>query len=440
MGKLLKDSLILRSLAEGFVSDKENFAEFLHMGHEEESDWRETGMTAWVNDLLNTHPQMSLDCVLVVVDATKNDKIVSGLLLIPQTWRYEDIEIPIGRPELIATLPDYRRRGLVRELMKACHEHSQQQGHLVQAITGIPHYYRQFGYTMAVDLGRRIRMPLISVPDLPENEALRYTLREATHEDIPALIAIDAYDSNSALLSVIRDENMWRYEIDGRVSRSDMELDIFVLADNDNEVIGYLSVLPIQEDSTHFGIHRYVIGEKANYLETFDAVLSSLKTYALSQNEKIAVFDFPDSSHPSLITLLRFTYGADVNDRMYSWYLRILDHVAFIKKITPVLERRLKGSGAQGYTGYLSIGFYDFNHLTIKFEQGKIISVQYGKIPDGVNESARFPFNIWLNIVFGHHSHDDLHTVLPDVYVMRDAAALIDILFPKRRSSIYAIG
>lgn len=440
MAKTLRDDLILRSLGEGVTSDRVNFAEFLHASFEDEGDWRDSGATAWANDLMNTHPLMSLDNFWVVVDPAENDKIVSGLLMIPQTWCYEDIEIPVGRPELVATLPDYRRRGLIRELMNVCHEYSQQQGQLLNGITGLPYFYRKFGYTMAVYLGQRVRMPLFTIPDLAEDAKPAYTLRKATYEDIPSLIAIDDYDSKWPLLSVQRDETMWRYEIDGRNPKSYMELDIFVLVNSDDEVIGYLSLAPIREDTPYLSVIRYAIGEKASYLQTFDAVISGLKAYALAENEKIVALNFPVDLHPSLLALLRFTYGADVRDRSYSWYLRIPDHVAFIKRIAPVLERRLEGSGAKGYTGYFCISFHDFNHLTIQFEQGKVIDVHDRKVAECAKANAQFPFNTWLNIVFGFHSHDDLHNVLPDARISRDMAVLLEILFPKKPSSLYAIG
>lgn len=440
MAKTIRDGLILRSLGEGVDSDRENFAAFLYAGFENEGDWREARTTAWVNDLMNTHPLMSLDNFWVVVDPTKNDKIVSGLLMIPQIWRYEDIEIPVGRPELIATLPEYRRRGLIRELMNTCHEYSRQQGHLLNGITGIPYYYRQFGYAMAVYLGQRVWMPLFTIPELVKGENPCYALRKATYQDIPALIAIDDYNSKWPLLYVQRDEIMWRYEIDGRNPNSYMEFDIFVLVDADNTVVGYLSLTPIREDSAHLGVIHYAIGEKVSYLETFDAVITGLKAYVLSKNESIAVMTFPVDLHPSLLASMRFIHGVDVADRSYSWYLRVPDHVAFIKRIASVLERRLEGSGAQGYTGHLCISFHNFGYLTIKFEQGKITDVHDREVPECARANAQFPFNTWLNIVFGFHSHDDLHNVLPDARISRDAAVLLDILFPKKPSSIYAIG
>ena len=60
------------------------------------------------------------------------------------------MELDAGLPELVGTHPDYRRRGLVREQFEVLHRWSKERGHLMQAIAGIPYYYRRFGYEMAV--------------------------------------------------------------------------------------------------------------------------------------------------------------------------------------------------------------------------------------------------------------------------------------------------
>ncbi len=56
---------------------------------------------------------------------------------------------------------------------------------MVQAITGIPYYYRQFGYEMALDLdGRRFGYEA-QLPKLKEGESEPYTLRSARESDLP---------------------------------------------------------------------------------------------------------------------------------------------------------------------------------------------------------------------------------------------------------------
>ena len=77
--------------------------------------------------------------------------------LISQTWTYDGIPFGVGRPELVGTQPEYRKRGLVRAQFEVIHAFSAERGEMVQAITGIPFYYRQFGYEMAMGLGGAAR-------------------------------------------------------------------------------------------------------------------------------------------------------------------------------------------------------------------------------------------------------------------------------------------
>ncbi len=276
MGKLLNGGLILRSLAEN-PNDKNRFAEFMHNAFENEDDWQDSDFTRWINDLLNNHPAMSLEHIWCVVDPAENGKIVSGLFLIPQIWRYEGIEIPVGRPEIVGTLPDYRRRGLVRELFTTLHEYSENHGDLLQSITGIPYFYRQFGYGFAVDLGSRGQIPFTAIPKLGDEENPRFRLREATLDDIPDMISLDKWDSDRTLLSVVRDEALWRYELVGRSAKAIWDLDIYMIVDDDNQTIGYVALNTGNERSNSRTIWRWIVGEKSNYLETFENVLRAIQ-------------------------------------------------------------------------------------------------------------------------------------------------------------------
>ena len=72
--------------------------------------------------------------------------------LISQTWTYNGIPFKVGRPEIVGTDPEYRHRGTVRKQFDTVRVESRSQSEMVQAITGIPYYYRQFGYKMTVQL------------------------------------------------------------------------------------------------------------------------------------------------------------------------------------------------------------------------------------------------------------------------------------------------
>ena len=110
-------------------------------------------VAAWTRDLLSgSHPTFGSDDFTIVEEAATG-RIVSAMNLISQNWTYAGIPFGVGRPELVGTEPEYRKRGLVRARLKVIHALSAERGEMVQAITGIPNFYRQFGYEMAMSLG-----------------------------------------------------------------------------------------------------------------------------------------------------------------------------------------------------------------------------------------------------------------------------------------------
>src|SRR5918993_289233 len=126
------------------------------------------GIAASTRDLMSgDHPTCDASDFTVVED-TRTGSIVSSSCLIPQRFSYEGLEFDAGLPELVGTHPDYRRRGLVREQFEVLHRWGKERGHLMQAIAGIPYYYRRFGYEMAVYMGWGRR---IYVQDVPGKES-----------------------------------------------------------------------------------------------------------------------------------------------------------------------------------------------------------------------------------------------------------------------------
>ena len=116
------------------------------------SEQPNTGIAAWTQDLLSgDHPTCSADDFTIVEEASTG-AIVSSMVLISQTWTYDGIAFGVGRPEIVGTSPAYRRRGLVRTQFEVLHQRSAARHERLQAITGIPWYYRQFGYEMTLNL------------------------------------------------------------------------------------------------------------------------------------------------------------------------------------------------------------------------------------------------------------------------------------------------
>ena len=436
MQRILSDGLVLRSLSEGYASDRENLASFYFDVFSESDGEPDEYIGPWTESLLNGHPTTTADDVWVVVDTTQNDRIASALLLIPQRWRYESVTLGVGRVEIVATHLDYRRRGLVGALMQAAHERSAELGHTIQAITGIEHYYRRFGYTMAVYLGTFAAVPLAIIPEPKQPQ--QYTLRPVTEADIPQLIAWDAYAASQYLLTAVRSADEWRYDL----SRPDYHIwwyDVLVITSAERGDVGYIVTRRRSEKVQP--CLAWVVGPEASYIETFADALYGLKSRIQERypDDPPAYINFSAGMHDSLLTMIRALYPAVTRDHHYAWYLRAASPACLLREIAPVLEQRLKGSGANAYSGELTIRFFDMTGLKLCFEHGRLDEAQditFANVREDDAADAGFPWHSFIALVFGYRSIDELRHILPEVYANGRAHALLTCLFPPRRSRL----
>lgn len=440
MKQQLENGLILRSLSEGHPSDRERLPDlYASINTAGESEHVKEGIRHWTRDLMNVHPTTTPDDIFVVVDPAKDDMLVSATLLIPQTWRYEDIEIAVGRPELVATHPDYRNRGLVRKLFDAVHARSASLGHQLQVITGISHFYRKFGYTMAVDIGSHAVFQLSALPDLKPGYSPAFTLRSATADDIPAISAWNEFFSRERLLTDCYSPAELTYEITGRHPRYYPHTDYQVIIDSAGRGVGYLTLITSLDEPYRVRCSAYVVGAETSYLATFDDVTQAIKAWAVARYGYCpAMLAFAMGIHETLDQLIAESPGGVVRQHLdYTWYVRVPDTIAFLKHITPVMERRLHGSGAHRYTGELRIGFYDLTGIRLAFEDGRVVSVE--AISGKDDYDIQFPWHMFWNVVFGHRTAGELYDVLAEVIPNAKAAVLLTILFPKKPSWVHGL-
>jgi hypothetical protein len=374
--------------------------------------------------------------------------------LIPQTWHYGGIPLGVGRPELVATHPDYRNRGLVRELFAVVHERSVALGHHMQVITGIPYFYRQFGYTMAMELGDWATLPLHAITDPvsdsvsePEVESTPpvFTLRPATLADIPDLMRWYAYHAREKggrepLVTEIRSHRIWQHEIAGHSPQSMRARYYFVIVKHGDVGVGYVALSPHFAGTKHLYCNAWVVGEEASYLETFDDLLRAIKGYLLAAYGKSpAILAFAAGTNESLFALVGRRFGGNVRQHTYKWYVRVPNAIRFLQQIAPVMERRLEGSGAHRYTGELKIGFYDLTGVSLRFEGGRVMEITPLQGKDGYD--LAFPWHMFWNVVFGDASADEITKLLPDVWLGNPMTALLfNTLFPKQKSWLDGLG
>lgn len=399
----------------------------------------------WTRDLMSgRHPTTTAEDFIVVED-TNTGQIVSSICLIPQVWRYEDIPFGVGRPELVVTEPAYRRQGLVRAIFEAIHTLSVSQGHWVQGITGIAWFYRQFGYEYALPLGGARHLALTDVPGLKDGESEPFRIRPASAADIPVLMELYERQCAGKLVTTEIDETRWRYDLNGHSQDSVQRLCVNCILEPEGRVIGYYttSAHPWRE---RLIVWEVVVAEGISLHAALPTVTRALKAQAQAHQPQAGIEAKP-------ITTLRFSLGLEHPvyealaaklgpfQKPYAWYIRVADLPGFIRHIAPVLEKRLAGSVMSGYSGELKISFFR-DGLRLVFERGRLTEVADWLPPDSDHQwdGAEFPPLVFLQLLFGHRSLDELCYAFPDCYADEEPALLLKALFPKRVSLVFPLG
>ncbi|HEX2992997.1 MAG TPA: GNAT family N-acetyltransferase, partial [Anaerolineales bacterium] len=329
-------------------------------------------VATWTRDLLaRPHPTLNPDDFTIVED-TLTGKIVSSMNLIPQTWAYEGIEFGVGRPELVGTDPEYRNRGLVRLQFEEVHRWSEGRGHLEQAITGIPYYYRQFGYEMALDLAGRRFGSEANVTKLKDGEQEPYLIRTAVEADLPFIAGVYEYAIRRHMVTCVRTQVIFKYELDGQSEDNADHYPMYIIEDPSGETLGYLQH-PNCMGKTGVSAIWYELKPGVSWLAVTATVVRQLwakgQEYARRDGKTCTSFGFMlGAQHPVYEAL-----GRDLPSvyAPYAWYLRVPDLPGFLNHIKPVLEQRIADSIAAGHSREIKISFYR-SGLRLVLDHGRL--------------------------------------------------------------------
>jgi GNAT superfamily N-acetyltransferase len=409
-----------------------------------QGDWEtgepDPGVSALARDLMSGHhPRSGAGDFTMVMD-TRTDAIVSSMCLISQTWSYGGIEFEVGRPELVGTHPDYRRRGLVRAQFQVIHQWSAQRGHSLQAIIGVPHFYRQFGYEMGLETGGGRLGYMPCAPKLAESEKEPYVVRPAKEADLPFLAQTYEQGAKRSLVACVLDEALWRYQLLGRAAGNVNRSELRVVRTAEGEPTGFLAHSPHLWGS---GLAATMYELKAGH--SWMAATPSVFRYLKATGETYAERDRTESfekisfrlgtEHP--VYEVAQTWLPDTRPP-YAFYVRVPDLPEFLRHIAPVLERRLAGSVLMGHTGELRINFFR-RGLRLAFEQGRLTSAQRWAPADAAFPNPAFPDLTFLQLLFGYRSLEELDRAFADCWAGRDdARVLLKAPFPTQASHVWA--
>lgn len=390
-------------------------------------------------------PLMGPGDFAVVEDTRRREHpLVASTCLWRQPWSYGGIPFTIGRPEFVATDEAYRNRGLIRAIFSLIHARSEAEGHLVQAITGIAYFYRQFGYEYALDLDVNRKTPLALVPRLEEGKSEPFTFRDATLADLPLLQRW--YEQHRSVYAVNTpfDEQWWYDQIRTMpTTQSDAHWHILMICDTQGTPCGYVTTSKIRWSST-FKVFDLATAPGVNLQTLVPPLLRELARLGptvlspASAPPLASIAFLLEREHP-LYAVMGNTLAIE-QGVPYAWYVRVPHLPAFLRSIAPVLEQRLANSVLAGHSGSLWLTFYR-GGLHMAFEQGKLTTIEDWQSPTWKSpENGGFPPLVFLQLLFGHRSLDDLRYAFPDVWANDDVVPLLNVLFPRCPSWVLPLG
>jgi len=321
------------------------------------------------------------------------------------------------------------------------HQWSIERGHKLQAITGIPHYYRLFGYEMALALGGGRIGYLPHTPKLKDDETEPYIFRSGTEDDIPFIMNVYERVLERNLVSCRREYSYWQYEMMGKSPQSIQRSELRIIEGVDGERVGLIQHAPVVWNPV-INLWSYELKAGISWLHVTPSVIRYLvktgKEYADKKDDiELVGYNFSlGGDHPAFQVLPE---RMPRTHKPYAWYIRVADIPDFLQHIRPVLERRLTESLIVGHSGDLKISFY---HTAVKltFDKGELKEVASYQPDHNHDADVFFPGLTFLRLLLGSESFVDLEDMFPDCFAANDhGRALITVLFPKKNSNVWAI-
>jgi predicted N-acetyltransferase YhbS len=373
---------------------------------------------ASTENLIRRHPD-TCKADFIFVEDRKNNRMASTVCLIPWRCRIEGVTLSVAMLEMVATCPDYRRLGLVKRQMAYYHRWAGARGFDLCIIEGIPYYYRQYGYSYAVDHRCYDQLLVEAIPtDLPAPQDLSIT--PAGPRNLPDLM--NAYKAAMASIGfhIIRDKAYWQYLL------TRAHYPVQVLKDSRSErFLGYFVPVPI--------------GDKA--LRVIDASLPDSRCaqaalrWLADQEKDTLQLGWPEDS--PLVQAGR-EYGSE-KTRGYQWLFRIPDLPAFLHKLGPVFEKRLALAGLGRLTRAFQINLFRCAY-EMDFSEGSLQKVRnLGFVDSSIGcdgGDVCIPRDAFVRLLLGYRDLTSLYDAWPDIVVKPESLDLIAVLFPRIKAHL----
>jgi hypothetical protein len=275
----------------------------------------------------------------------------------------------------------------------------------MQVITGIPYFYRQFGYEYAVPI------PTLRVLALPPALSIPpgFGVRDARPADVSAIVALQASELARADITCVRDHAAWEAQLGGTLS---MPRCVVATRDEAVEGVACCSTWPDGRP-----VRRSVAAASSGAAVALLAETVGERSVMLEDRPGSVMADV---AAPFL--------GRSISRG--GLYVRVPEPALLLGRLKPVLERRISESAWQSSTGSFRMSFYR-QTFVIDHDRGRITSIQSGPGDQYPwNYDIAIPPDLVASLILGRHGAAGLETRHDDVR-LDGQAQLAEVLFPR---------
>lgn len=377
------------------------------------------GVDKLVQKLIDHHPSMTLHDFLAI----KHDgKVVASVALVPATWSVGGVQMKVAELGMVADLPEYRRRGLIRQLVDEYHRQVGEQGYDLSVLEGIPYFYRQFGYEYAVPLLEETRIGLELIPECDS----KVKIRPFTVSDLPKAMRLLEHSQEKFYVHSVRDPQIWGIQHETMIASDPEPFEAYAV-DDEEETAAYFRMRENPDEKELLLTEVTEVDRPCA-----QGILKFLKDRGQKHGLEtlVALVSYQESFSQHLAAI-----GATRRTPVYAWQVRIVDYVRIFWKFKPLFEKRLADSMYRRLTETLNFNFREFAiRMTIK--DGEIVDVQ--RVKGGERSPLGFNPLAFVKLLLGDWRRDELETAYPDCRVDVSHRHLIDVMFPKLPSYIHS--
>ncbi|QTA91727.1 GNAT family N-acetyltransferase [Desulfonema magnum] len=370
-----------------------------------------------------------------IAEDRNTSAIVSAFALIPWTWEMEGIRLKVAEMGIVGTRKEYQEQGLMRILNKEFDKTLAAEKFDLAVIQGIPGFYHNFGYHYAVAMENHINMPLHIIPDEQDKDG--YTFRIAGLKDIPYLMEEDESYRKFFSVSAFRDEANWKY-LFGQSLKTEYGSEFWIM-ENKDKCEKFCFRIP-QEG---FG-KGLIISEISAYI-TYDALIRLFTFCKHKAAERNKPYIRLNLHNESMAGKTAISMGAEKGNP-YAWQIKFADRINFLRKIAPILEKRMKESLFKNFSGTVRLDFFKTKADMI-WNEGILESVKPGE-EEACDNTFCISEDLFPALCLGHRTWQELQHTRPDIFpasqylrpnlTASDKSGLLtDTLFPSGNSWIY---